>query len=148
MTSDVVTWPAEDAARYRELGYWGEETFAGFLAARAARFGDRTAVVDDRVRLTYAELDALTDRVAGGLRALGIGTADRVLVQLPNRAEFVVAWFALQKLGAVPVHTQPGHRSSEITHLSRLSEAVAYLVPDVHNRFDHRELAAAVRAEV
>ena len=148
MTSDVVTWPAEDAARYRARGYWGEETFAGFLADRTARFGDRTAVVDDRVRLTYAELDSLTDRVAGGLRALGIGTGDRVLVQLPNRAEFLVAWFALQKLGAVPVHTQPGHRSSEITHLSRLSEAVAYLIPDVHNRFDHRELAAAVRAEV
>jgi 2,3-dihydroxybenzoate-AMP ligase len=45
----------------------------------------------------------------------------------------------------VPVHTQPGHRSAEITHLARLSEATAYVVPDVHNRFDHRDLAAEVR---
>lgn len=148
MTPDVVPWPAEDAARYRADGYWRDETFAGFLATRVRAHGDRLAVVDDRVWLTYTELDELTDRVAGGLRALGIGEGDRVLLQLPNRAEFLIIWFALQKLGAVPVHTQPGHRSSEITHLSRLSEAVAYVIPDVHARFDHRELAASVRTAV
>jgi 2,3-dihydroxybenzoate-AMP ligase len=144
MTADVVDWPEADAERYRAAGIWRGETFADFLTARVRVHGDRPAVIDDRVRLSYADLDAQADQVARGLRGLGIAAGDRVLVQLPNRAEFLVLWFALIKLGAVPVHTQPGHRSSEISHLANLSEAVAYVIPDVHAHFDHRELAAAV----
>ncbi|MFE2940719.1 (2,3-dihydroxybenzoyl)adenylate synthase [Streptomyces sp. NPDC059255] len=147
MTADVVGWPAADAEKYRNAGYWRGETFARFLGARARAHGDRLAVVDDRTRLSYAELDDRSDRVARGLTELGIVSGDRVLVQLPNRVEFLLLWFALMKTGAVPVHTQPGHRSSEMTHLARLSEAVAYVIPDVHAEFDHRLLAQAVRGE-
>ncbi|WP_405432230.1 (2,3-dihydroxybenzoyl)adenylate synthase [Streptomyces anulatus] len=145
MTADVVGWPATDAEKYRNAGYWRGESFAQFLSTRTRAYGDRTAVVDDRTRLSYAELDEQSDRVARGLVALGIAAGDRVLVQLPNRVEFLLLWFALMKTGAVPVHTQPGHRSSEITHLARLSEAVAYVIPDKHADFDHRLLAQAVR---
>ncbi|MFH0245589.1 (2,3-dihydroxybenzoyl)adenylate synthase [Streptomyces sp. HK10] len=146
MTADVIPWPDADAERYRAAGYWRGETFAQFLAARVQAHGDRPAVVDDRTRLSYAELDDRADRVAHGLRRLGIGAGDRVLVQLPNRAEFLLLWFALMKIDAVPVHTQPGHRSSEITHLAQLSDAVAYVIPDMHAQFDHRRLAEAVRS--
>lgn len=145
MTDDVVGWPSEDAERYRAAGYWTGENFAQFLSRRARAHGSRTAVVDDRTRLSYAELDEQAARVAHGMRRLGIGTGDRVLLQLPNRAEFLLTWFALMKLGAVPVHTQPGHRSSEIIHLARLSEAVAYVIPDRHANFDHQQLAAAAQ---
>ncbi|MFD4798716.1 (2,3-dihydroxybenzoyl)adenylate synthase [Streptomyces anulatus] len=145
MTADVVGWPATDAEKYRNAGYWRGESFAQFLSTRTRAYGDRTAVVDDRTRLSYAELDEQSDRVARGLVDLGIAAGDRVLVQLPNRVEFLLLWFALMKTGAVPVHTQPGHRSSEITHLARLSEAVAYVIPDKHADFDHRLLAQAVR---
>ncbi|MFJ2432664.1 (2,3-dihydroxybenzoyl)adenylate synthase [Streptomyces anulatus] len=145
MTADVVGWPATDAEKYRNAGYWRGESFAQFLSARTRAYGDRTAVVDDRTRLSYAELDEQSDRVARGLVDLGIAAGDRVLVQLPNRVEFLLLWFALMKTGAVPVHTQPGHRSSEITHLARLSDAVAYVIPDRHADFDHRLLAQAVR---
>ena len=65
-----------------------------------------------------------------------------MVVQLPNIAEFVLVWFGLQRLGAVPVHAMPGHRRSEIGHLVHGSGAVAYIVPDRYARFDHRELAA------
>ncbi|SDF43288.1 2,3-dihydroxybenzoate-AMP ligase [Lentzea fradiae] len=148
MTTDFVPWPEEDAARYRAAGYWRGETSSRFLERVTGLSGERTALVDDRVRLTYRDLFEQSRRVAGGLRALGVGAGDKVLVQLPNRAEFVVLWFALQHLGAVPVHTQPGHRHAEMIHLARLTEAVAYVVPDVRSRFDHRELASLVRANV
>lgn len=146
MSPDVVPWPDSDVERYRAAGYWRSESFARFLGVRAQAHGDRIAVVDDRTRLSYAELDEKTERVAHGLRRLGVSAGDRVLVQLPNRAEFLLLWFALMKLDAVPVHTQPGHRSSEITHLARLSDAVAYVIPDVHAGFDHRDLARSVAA--
>ncbi|GAA1311967.1 (2,3-dihydroxybenzoyl)adenylate synthase [Saccharothrix xinjiangensis] len=146
MAADVVPWPADDAARYRVAGYWRGETYPEFLDRLVAAFGDRTAVVDDRVRLSYAELAERAGRVARGLRDLGVAAGDRVLVQLPNRAEFLVLWFALLELGAVPVLLRVDHRYAEVVHLARLSGAVAYVVPDVRARFDHRELAAAVRA--
>ncbi|GAA1464325.1 AMP-binding protein [Nocardiopsis exhalans] len=145
MTADMAHWPEEDARTYRAAGYWRGETYADHLTRLADEHGDRTAVVDERVRLSYLELDARAVRVAHGLTGLGIGAGDRVLVQLPNRAEFLVLWFALAKIGAVPVHTQPGHRHAELTHLARLSEASAYVIPDTHARFDHRDLAETVR---
>lgn len=146
MTVDLTAWPEADAERYRTAGYWRGQTYPGFLGQIAHSFGGRTAVVDDRVRLSYAELAHRAGRLAAGLRGIGIGAGDRVLVQLPNRAEFLVLWFALQRLGAVPVHTQPGHRHSELSHLAALSGAVGYVIPDRHARFDYRELATTVRA--
>ncbi|MGX7826297.1 (2,3-dihydroxybenzoyl)adenylate synthase [Actinokineospora sp. 24-640] len=146
MNADTTAWPAADAARYRAAGYWTGETYPRFLARVTTAFGDRTALVDAHRRLTYADLGEQVRRLAGGLRGLGVAAGDRVLVQLPNRVEFVVLWFALQEIGAVPVHAQPGHRQAEIVHLARLCQAVAYVIPDVHARFDHRELAALARA--
>ncbi|MFF3822651.1 (2,3-dihydroxybenzoyl)adenylate synthase [Streptomyces griseus] len=146
MAIDMTPWPGVDVEKYRAAGYWRGETFAHFLTSRARAHGDRVALVDDRTRLTYAELDAQTDRLTHGLRELGLGADDRVLVQLPNRVEFLLLWFALMKIGAIPVHAQPGHRRSEMVHLAQHSDAVAYVVPDLHAGFDHRELAAAVQS--
>ncbi|WP_337822115.1 (2,3-dihydroxybenzoyl)adenylate synthase [Amycolatopsis sp. A1MSW2902] len=149
--TDVIaerpSWPAEAAERYRARGYWRGRTFGGRLRDWAADWGSREAVADSRVRLTYGELDAAADRMAGGLRRLGIRRGDRVVVQFPNRADFLVVWFGLVRLGAVPVHAQPGHRASELIHLARTSEAAALVLPERLARFDHRALGEAVRAE-
>jgi 2,3-dihydroxybenzoate-AMP ligase len=145
---DSPDWPgrpAEVAERYRAAGWWRGETFGELLSGWAARFADRTALVDGDTRLSYAQLDAGAHRLARALHALGLRRGDRVVVQLPNRAEFVMLWFALQRLGAVPVHAMPGHRRSEIGHLVDQSGAVAYVGPDRHARFDHRPLAAGLR---
>jgi 2,3-dihydroxybenzoate-AMP ligase len=148
MTDAQPTWPEAESARYRAAGHWQGVTFGARLRQAATEHAERVAVVDGDRRWTYAELDAEADRVAAGLRGLGIGRGDRVVVQLPNRAEFVLVWFGLQRLGAVPVHAMPGHRRREIGHLVRLSGAVACVVPDRHARFDHRELMREVRAEL
>ncbi|XVV37968.1 (2,3-dihydroxybenzoyl)adenylate synthase [Streptomyces sp. CA-100214] len=145
---DAPTWPAEFADRYREAGYWRGETFGGVLRERAAAHPDRVALVDPaperRVR-TYRELDEAADRLAAGFAARGIGRGDRVVVQLPNVAEFVEVVFALFRIGALPVFALPAHRDTEILYFCSFSEAVAYVVPDVLAGFDHRELAARVR---
>ncbi|WP_320783232.1 (2,3-dihydroxybenzoyl)adenylate synthase [Streptomyces sp. CRN 30] len=148
MTETRPTWPEAESARYRAAGHWQGVTFGARLRAAGAERGGRVALVDGDRRWTYAELDAEADRVATGLRGLGIGRGDRVVLQLPNRAEFLLVWFGLQRLGAVPVHAMPGHRRREIGHLVRLAGAVACVVPDRHAGFDHRELMNGVRAEL
>ncbi|MER6526863.1 (2,3-dihydroxybenzoyl)adenylate synthase [Streptomyces sp. NPDC001508] len=147
MTETQPTWSEAESARYRAAGHWEGVTFGARLRQAATGHGGRVALVDGDRRWTYADLDAKADRVAVGLRGLGIGRGDRVVVQLPNCAEFLLVWFALQRLGAVPVHAMPGHRRREIGHLVRLAGAVACVVPDRHARFDHRELMSDVRAE-
>ncbi|MFI8931742.1 (2,3-dihydroxybenzoyl)adenylate synthase [Streptomyces sp. NPDC053474] len=144
------TWPEEFAARYRAAGWWRGETFGGMLRERAAAHPDRTAIVDpatDR-RWTYGELDARADRLAAGMLARGIAPGDRVVVQLPNIAEFFEVVFALFRIGALPVFALPAHRETEIAYFCRFTEAAAYVIAAEHGGYDYRALAATVRAEV
>jgi mycobactin salicyl-AMP ligase len=99
-------------------------------------------------RISYAELDRRADVQAAGLRRLGIMPGDRLVVQLPNIGEFVVLLFALVRCGAVPVLALPAHRRTEIEHLAALSQAVGYVIADLHGGFDYRELAAEITAAV
>ncbi|ANY08126.1 (2,3-dihydroxybenzoyl)adenylate synthase [Pseudonocardia sp. HH130630-07] len=124
----VVGWPAEFAARYRERGYWSGRTLDGLLTDGARRWPEREAVVDGDRRWTYRELHTRANRLAAGLRERGIGRGDRVLVHLPNVAEFLSLSFALFRIGAVPVLALPPHRETEVAHLARLATPVAYVV--------------------
>jgi len=139
-----TAWPVDAAARYRAAGYWRGETLGDLLRIWSSRFAAATAVVDGDTRLSYHQLDRLVDERAAGLSALGVGAGDRLVVQLPNSAEFVVLLFALARIGAVPVMALPAHRRTEIEHLASLSEAVGYVVADTHQGFDYRTLAAQI----
>ncbi|MGC5345555.1 (2,3-dihydroxybenzoyl)adenylate synthase [Streptomyces sp. DT24] len=149
-TEQAPTWPAEFAERYRAAGWWRGETFGQLLRDRAAEHPDRVAIVDPVAghRWTYAELDRRADRLAAGLVARSIGRGDRVVVQLPNIAEFFEVVFALFRIGALPVFALPAHRDSEIRYFCSFTEAVAYVIPAEHGGFDYRGLAARTRAEV
>jgi fatty-acyl-CoA synthase len=73
-------------------------------------YGDRPAVVDDGLRLTYAELRDRVERLAGGLRALGVAAGDRVALLAPNVAEAFVCYLGVPLAGAilVPLNTRLG----------------------------------------
>ncbi|GAA0813813.1 (2,3-dihydroxybenzoyl)adenylate synthase [Spirilliplanes yamanashiensis] len=143
---DLTPWPAEFAERYRAAGYWRGESFSAAIRSWADAHGDRVAVVDGDVRRTYRELDARASRFAAGFAARGIAPGDRVVVQLPNTADFFDVVFGLFRLGAVPVFALPAHRESELSYFCRHAEAVALVIPGVHEGFDHGGLVPAVRA--
>ncbi|MEU6374873.1 (2,3-dihydroxybenzoyl)adenylate synthase [Streptomyces sp. NPDC046909] len=147
---DAPTWPAEFAERYRAAGYWRGETFGGVLRARAAAHPDRIALIDpapERRTWTYRQLDERADRLAAGFIERGISRGDRVVVQLPNIGEFVEVVFALFRIGALPVYALPAHRDTEIEYFCSFADAVAYVIPDRHAGFDHRDLASRVRKQ-
>jgi 2,3-dihydroxybenzoate-AMP ligase len=140
-------WPAEVAERYRREGYWRGESLADLLRHWSRVDGDRVAIVSETRQTTYRRLDAWADRIAGGLQQLGIRRHDRVVVQLPNIVEFAALSVALFRIGALPVFALPSHRRSEIKYLCEYSEAVAYVIPDIRQRYDYRALAADIRTE-
>ncbi len=137
----IQQWPAEFADRYRQAGYWTDETFPSMLASRAMSDPGKLAVVDERVRWSYAELYSRAERIAAGLLRLGLARGDRVVVQLPNRAELIAVIFGLFRAGMIPVMSLPSHRRAEISHFASASGARGYVITDVHDGFDYRVLA-------
>ncbi len=83
--------------RYRDLP--PELNLASYFLDRNA--GDRTALVTDAGRVTYAELSALANQVGNALHALGVRQHHRVLIALTDGTEFVATWYGAQKIGAV-----------------------------------------------
>src|SRR5277367_2620273 len=89
------------------------------LRQRAAELGDKpflSFAVDD-ARLSYAEADERSDRLAAGLAQLGVQRGDRVVVMMGNRVEFVITWFALNKLGAFHAPINTDYRGDFLEHL-------------------------------
>jgi 2,3-dihydroxybenzoate-AMP ligase len=150
MLDGCVPWPPETAGQYREKGYWAGLPLDSLVTEGARLHPGRTALVaPGGRRWTYAGLDAHAARVAAGLHALGLERGDRVVVQLPNLGEFVVALFALMRIGAAPVLALPAHRASEIVPLCELSGASAYLIAEDDGAgFDYRTLARTVTKAV
>ncbi|SDW08303.1 (2,3-dihydroxybenzoyl)adenylate synthase [Paenibacillus sp. PDC88] len=148
MLDGFTAWPQEAADKYRQAGYWQGITFGEMLKQRAAEYGDHLAVVSGSKRWSYRELDQKADRLAAGLMKLGIKKEDRVVLQLPNIAEFALVIFALFRMGALPVFALPSHRKSEIKYLAEYSEAVAYIIPDKYSGFNYCSLAEEVVTEL
>ncbi len=78
-----------------------------FIRTLAERFGDRTLLVLDERRLSYAEADRESARLARGLLAAGVGKGTRVGVLMPNGPDWVLTWLAASRIGAlvVPINT-------------------------------------------
>ena len=145
MLDGVVRFPAEFAARYRAKGYWEDRTLRDTFNARFARYADRVAIIDGENSVTYAEVDERATRLALSLLDEGLKPLDRVVVQLPNVVEFAYLYFALQKLGCIPIMALPTHRYREMSQFAELSGAVACVTPDRAKDFDYREMVMRIR---
>jgi long-chain acyl-CoA synthetase len=102
----------------------------GTLAQHAAqRWGERPAIAFPGVReLTFAEIDLLAGRFAGGLAGRGIGLGDRVVLYLPNSWQWVIAYHALARLGAVVVPANIVLSAVEVSFLIENSGARAVIL--------------------
>jgi 2,3-dihydroxybenzoate-AMP ligase len=147
MTLDGVTpFPPEFAARYRERGYWRDRSLAEEFAGVFRQFGPRCALIDGDRQYTYADIDRLSANLARNLLDAGLRPLDRVVVALPNTAEFVVLYFALQKVGAIPIAAVVAHRFHEISEFVRLSRATACVYPERTGDFEWAPMIARVQA--
>ncbi|MDE3077263.1 MAG: AMP-binding protein, partial [Chloroflexota bacterium] len=143
----TTPYPPELIEEYTAAGYWEGLTYGDVLDRSAARFSAKVAVIDDRARLTYDQLRDQVDRLAVALLRLGLKKYDRVLLQLPNRIECVVAFFAMQRIGVVPVPVVTRHEYLEIAHFLELMTPAAWIVPAKDTFRDFRPLIERVRSE-
>jgi 2,3-dihydroxybenzoate-AMP ligase len=146
MLAGVVPFPPEYAARYRAAGYWEDRSLREEFGAMFARFAERVAVIDGERSFEYADINRLSTNLALNLLELGLKPLDRVVVQLPNVAEFVILYFALQKIGAIPIAALVTHRFAEISQFVELSGATTVVTPDKARDFDYTAMVARIRA--
>jgi len=112
-------WPQDLAQRYREAGYWIDQPLTHILDAQLAAAPAAEALVCGDRRFSYADLDRLSRNLAARLAQQGLGHGDTAVVQLPNVAEFYIAFFALLRIGVAPVNALFSHRRLELTEYVR-----------------------------
>jgi 2,3-dihydroxybenzoate-AMP ligase len=145
MLDGVVRFPSEFAARYRAKGYWEDRALRDVFDETFSRYSDRVAIVDRDRSVTYSQLNDRATRLALNLLDEGFQPLDRVVVQLPNVVEFVYLYFALQKIGCIPIMALPTHRYREMNQFAELSGAIACVTPDKTKDFDYCELVRRIR---
>ena len=86
------------------------------LAVSALRYPDKAAIVFFGRVLTYAQLKDAAERLAARLKALGVAKGDRVVVDMQNTPQLVIAHFAIFRTEAVVVPVNPMNRAEELKH--------------------------------
>ncbi|MFC7397897.1 AMP-binding protein [Chelatococcus sp. GCM10030263] len=99
------------------------QTVDQLLAARARTHRDKILLSYRDERLTYETVDRLSGNLAGALQREGVAKADPVCLMLPNCPDYIVAWMAACKLGAIQVGINTEYTSKGLVHLLELSEA-------------------------
>lgn len=98
---------------------------------------EKEVIFDGARRLTYRDLQAETDEIASGLSQLGVKPGDRVAVSLPAWYEFIVAVFAIAKVGAILVPFNTRYREDEAEHILRDSGAKVVFFPREYDKVNH-----------
>src|SRR5437879_13594400 len=147
MLEGVVPFPPDFALRYRDKGYWQDRSLAEEFAAAFRLFRERPFLVDENREYSYGEIDRLSDNLALNLLELGLKPLDRVVPTLPNCAEFVLLYFALQKIGAIPIAALVTHRYAEISQFVKLSGATTCVYPERQGDFEFGPMLRRVQQE-
>ena len=87
-----------------------------FLEESARKYPNAPCTIFKGARISFREMNEITDQLAAGLVELGVKKGDRVGVFIPNTPQFVMAYYAILKTGAVVVATNPQYGPHEIIH--------------------------------
>ncbi len=125
---------------------WINALTVGEVLERGADLApDKTAVVDDDERITYGDLNALAEALAVGFTEMGLKKGDRVAIYMKNSVPFMVAFYALQKLGIIVAWVNPLYRTSEAEFILKNSGARSVIVCDEWEGYDYVESIMTIK---
>ena len=162
MTKGIRVRPREDAPALRSVlrfdeaqavefvarGWWREDTLSQWLARHALERPAAPALVHAGAVVSWKVLAERVERFAAGLHAAGVSAGDVVAVQLPNIPEFVVAYLAVCRLGAVMSTIHMPYRGSEFETLLRHSRARAIVCLSQAKDWSPAEAALELKASI
>ncbi len=122
-----------------------DRTLVDYLAEAARDHADRTALLFNGGKVSYGQLDRLSDALAAGLVQLGVRPGDRVALCLPNCPQFLIAEFGVWKAGAISCPFNPTYSDREMEDALGGTGAETLIVL---NRFYERLKAIEPRTSV
>lgn len=135
-------------------GYWLNKTIIGSLQTALQQNPDKTALVSFKTdkkterAFSYQQLWEMTNKIALGLKHLGVSKNDVVSCQLPNWWEFTLLYLACSRIGAVLNPLMPIFRERELEFMLRHGESKVFVVPKIFRNFDHEQLANQLKAKI
>jgi len=132
-------------------GLWLNRLFSDVLDEIAARTPDALAIVDHNsmtgisTRMTYAELQRVSVRLACALAAQGVERGDVVAVQLPNWWHYAALYIACVRIGAVINPLMPVFRERELEYMLGFAQAKVWVIAREFRGFDYPAMAARLR---
>jgi long-chain acyl-CoA synthetase len=117
-----------DADVPRSLEPYPERTLIDYLTQNAREHGGDAGLIFEGKRISWAELERLSDAFAAALTELGVGVGDRVALILPNCPQFLIAEFGAWKVGAIVAPLNPVYTEHELATLLAASGARVVVV--------------------
>jgi long-chain acyl-CoA synthetase len=115
----VLSYAGRPWTRFYEAGVpphltYPDLTLGNILAQTVAKYPEHTALLFYGKKISYQELDALTNRFSRALTGLGVKKGDRVALMLPNIPQMVIAYYGTLRAGAIAVATNPLYHEHEL----------------------------------
>ena len=143
---DAMRFDGDRAAFYLEQGWWSPaDTLSQWLVRAASETPNTPAIVGGGRSLSYGELARRVAALAGGLKALGLGSGDVVGVQLPNGEEYLVSYLAICAIGAVMTTLYVPYRAAEMETLLAHANARAFIGLDEMGDFKPAQTVLELR---
>ncbi|MBW2206979.1 MAG: AMP-binding protein, partial [Deltaproteobacteria bacterium] len=123
-------------------------TTGQILEMGAEAVPDKTAIVDGEQRKTYRELNEMTDALAAGFSEVGFRKGDRVGIYMKSSLEFVIAFYALQKIGVIIAWVNPMYRKTEAQFILGNSEAKGVVICSEWGGYDYLDAIQSAKKDL
>lgn len=124
--SEEAGWPTEVPKNYE----FPSMTLSQMLKESVARYADKPCAWFLDGFMTYRDLDGYVDRLATGFHKMGLRKGDVVTLLLPNSFQYVVGYYACQRIGLIASGVNPTYKPGEVLHQLKLTKAKAMIVLD------------------
>jgi len=124
-------------------------TLSQVLRDTTEKFPQRNAILDPSgTELTYEQLDRKVDELARGMLELGVAKGDKVGLWMPNLPEWVVAYYAIARIGAVMVPMNTRYKTHEVEYILNNSEATTLFAVDAFAGIDYLSMIGEIRGNL
>ncbi|HCP32183.1 TPA: AMP-binding protein [Candidatus Acetothermia bacterium] len=120
-------------------------TLSQVLSETTRAFPRRNAIIDQGYKISYQELNERVNQLARGLIELGVQKGEKVGLWMPNVPKWVIAYFAIARIGAVVVPMNTRYKSHEVHYILQNSEATTLFMADTFVGIDYRKMIGEVR---
>lgn len=119
-------WPSDLAEKYRSKGYWIDRPLTDIFTRQAKN--DAIAIICDNREWSYRKLNNAIDCLASSLARRGISKGETALIQLGNEPEYYIVFFALLRIGVIPVSALFSHQTSELlAYVEQISPRLLFI---------------------